>query len=182
MLAIGGTVEAIKKSVDTEVDPASSEAVTIFRDSTTRGVRAVTQADIDRLASGADDFAVSKTTITANPSKDRYFERPRWFSKLLPVLPLAFGLLYGAVLVPLSVVVAGIMTWPLPDPEFVVLVGCLIGVGEGASSGQLYKSWDSMDGWGGMLRFGVETFETVVRRRTGTEKPAETDTGEGSDL
>ena len=181
MLAVGGTVEAIKKAVDTEVDPATNEAVTIFRDSTTRGVRAVTQAEIDLLASKhkhGDDFD-SHTTITANVSKDRYFERPRLFSKLLPILPLAFGAVYGGLLVPISVHLSGMMAWPLPEPEMAVVIGCFVGIGEGASAGSMYKAWDSMDGWGGLLKFAMQTGKFLVRSKTG--QPTEEPTGETND-
>lgn len=176
MLAVGATIQSLKKAVDTELDPKTLQASEVFIGSTTRGHRAVTEADLARIAAGepledVDEFESSATTITANTTKSRVFRRPLWFTRILPIMPLGLGALYGAVLVPMTIVVGGIYPLQLFSPNFELLIavicGVLMGVGEGASSGQLYKAWDSMDGWGGLLRFAVGTGKFLVRKKTG---------------
>ena len=158
MLMVYGIVEGWKRVFDTDIDPQTLEPITIFAETTQRGVAAVTQADLD-------EFEATGTRAVLSPSKRRVFKRPLWFSKVLPALPWFHGILFGiAIGLPLTIAcgVVPAAYWP----HLVIFHG-VVGFGEGGSAHFAYRAFDNAGGYDGLVKFLRDRLSFLVKKKTG---------------
>jgi len=165
---IGAIIEGIKKGVDTEVDPETQKGVEIIAE-TVRGRPPVTQELMDAIQSGtvsiideenaADDFNI-KVHRDSTGKEVKYYKRPVWFRRILPILPMLFGLASGPLTFALVLILSGIIL-PTKDPAVFYSIGGFVGLGSGSMSGNFYKAWDSMGGAYGILNFFAENIKRM---------------------
>ena len=144
---IGAIIEGIKKAVDTEVDPDTKEGVEIIAE-TVRGRPPVTPELMESITSGqvsliddaneAPDFNVKVHRDTTG-KEIKYYRRPVWFRRLLPLLPILVGMLSGPLVFGFILFMAGIIL-PTQDVETWYGIAGFTGLGAGSMSGSFYKA------------------------------------------
>ena len=166
---IGAIIEGIKKGVDTEVNPETQEGVEIIAE-TVRGRPPVTPELMEQIQSGLVPLVESekneeegfnvKGHRDASGKEVKYYKRPIWFRRVLPILPMLFGLASGPMTFALILLLSGIVL-PTKDPAVFYSIGGFVGLGSGSMSGNFYKAWDSMGGAFGILRFFAENIKRM---------------------
>jgi hypothetical protein len=165
---IGAIIEGIKKGIDTEVDPETKAGVEIIAE-TVRGRPPVTPELMEAITSGevtlidehnhGDDFNL-KIHRDSTGKEVKYYKRPVWFRRILPILPMMFGLASGPAVLAAIVLLSGIVL-PTKDPMVFYSIGGFMGLGSGSMSGNFYKAWDSMGGAYGILKFFAEMIKRL---------------------